>query len=508
MARTSHNLLPFELVIVPSEKAPLHVQLREQLRSAILERRLEPGRRLPSSRVLAQQFSCARGTVLLALEQLQAEGYLQTIGGAGTYVAHDLPEDLLHAPREQRQQAAGSTTVQLSMRASDLLARAECLSVVPAAPPRAFAMGLPALDAFPFREWARLLEAAWHGPADQGAEPAHPFGDIRLRKAIAAYLGSARGFSCDPACVVVTSGVRQALALLADLLLDPGEPVWVEEPGFGGILAALAARGPRPVPVKIDEQGMRLADGMAQAPLARMAVVTPAHQYPLGVTMSLSRRLALLQWAEASGSWIVEDDYDGEYRYAGRPLAPLRALDRSGRVAYVGSFSKVLFPGLRLGYLVMPESLALVGERWLASQGPGTTTLGQAALARFIDEGHFAAHLRRTRRLYAERQAILVEAGKQHWQDLLDIPADPAGMHLVARPAASIASRFDDEEISALAARRGLTVLPLSRHYAGGACMADQGLMLGYAAFSPEAIRGAVRSLADLLSRELAGRTR
>jgi GntR family transcriptional regulator/MocR family aminotransferase len=235
-----------------------------------------------------------------------------------------------------------------------------------------------------------------------------------------------------------------------------------------------------------------------------MAVVTPAHQYPLGVTMSLSRRLALLQWAETSDAWIVEDDYDGEYRYAGRPLAPLRALDRSGRVAYVGSFSKVLFPGLRLGYLVMPMSLVAAGERWLASQGPGTTTLGQAVLARFINEGHFASHLRRTRRLYAERQAILVEAGRQHCQGLLDIPADPAGMHLVARPAPSVASLFDDEEISAVAARRGLTVVPLSRHYAGGACTTDKGLMLGYAALSPGAIRGAVRSLADLLSGELA----
>jgi GntR family transcriptional regulator/MocR family aminotransferase len=509
--RTIRDLLPFELALAPDEDGPLHVQIREQLRQAILQRRLPAGRRLPSSRILAQHLACARGTVLLALEQLAAEGYVETHPGAGTFVARDLPEELLHAPAlglGQSMPGHHPLVAKLSSRAAALLGRpspSPWLMPV-SAKPRAFALGRPAPDAFPFELWAKLLEAEWRDPPGGGAEPPHPFGDARLRHAIAAYLASARGFACDPATVVVTSGVREALSLLAHLLLDPGEPVWVEEPGFAGVLGALTAAGLRPVPIRVDQGGFPVAAALDREPAARMVVVTPAHQYPLGVTMTLARRLALLQWAEAADGWIVEDDYDGEYRYAGRPLAPLRALDRSGRVAYVGSFSKVLFPSLRLGYLILPAALVTAAERLLVAHGASTTSLGQAALARFVTEGHFAAHLRRTRRLYAERQAVLVDEARRHLEGLLTVAADPAGMHLIARPSGTTASEFDDEHAAHIAAGAGISVVPLSRHYAEGA--GEAGLLLGYAALTPGTIRAAITLLATVLRRGISGGSR
>jgi GntR family transcriptional regulator/MocR family aminotransferase len=233
------------------------------------------------------------------------------------------------------------------------------------------------------------------------------------------------------------------------LLLDPGEPAWVEEPGFPGTREALRAAGAQPVPVPVDASGFSPEAAQALAPEARLAVVAPAHHYPLGAVLSLQRRLALLAWAERAGGWIIEDDYDGEYRYAGRPLAPLRALDRAGRVAYVGSFSKLLFPSLRLSYLVLPSALVDAAERLLVASGPaGASLLGQGALARFIGDGHFAAHLRRTRRFYAERQGALVAAARRHLAGLLDMPPDPGGMHLVARPHPACAEGFDDRSVA------------------------------------------------------------
>ena len=364
----------------------------------------------------------------------------------------------------------------------------------------AFMLGRPALDSFPFRLWARLLEAEWRDPPDNGADPRHPFGDDRLREAIGAYLGSARGFAADPASIVITSGVRQSLTLLAHMLVDPGDLVWVEEPGYRGVVDALAAAGACPVGIPVDDQGFDIVLARAAGSSACLAVVTPAHQYPLGMTMSLSRRLALLQWAEACGAWIVEDDYDGEYRYAGRPLAPLRALDRSDRVAYVGSFSKILFPSLRLGYLVLPKALVRVGEAVLAASGPSTSNLGQAALARFISEGHFAAHLRRTRRIYADRQAVLVDEASRSLRGILDVPADPAGMHLMGWPAAGSAGQFDDEDATRRAAAAGITVAPLSRNHATIPANGGHGLLLGYAALAPATIRLAVSRLARALA--------
>ena len=501
MGRDATKTPPLGLLLDPASRVALHRQIGEQLRSAILERRLAPGAHLPSSRLLARELGCARGTVLLALDQMVAEGYVVSTPGSGVSVASDLPDDLLTPPTVRTgQHQVVAPPPRLSQRAEAQLAICSRPgSGSGGAPPTAFALGRPAPDAFPFPLWAKLLEAEWHRPAQDIAASPHPFGHAGLRRAIAAYLGAARGFACAAAEVVVTSGVRQSVALLGRLLLDPGETAWVEEPGFPGTREALRAAGARPVPVPVDAFGFSPEAAQALAPEARLAVVAPAHHYPLGAVLSLQRRLALLAWAERAGGWIIEDDYDGEYRYAGRPLAPLRALDRAGRVAYVGSFSKLLFPSLRLSYLALPSALVDAAERLLVASGPaGASLLGQGALARFIDDGHFAAHLRRTRRLYAERQEVLVAAARRHLAGLLDMPPDPGGMHLVARPRPACAEGFDDRSVAEAAARVGVSVAPLS-----ACCLAEpatQGLLLGYAAVSPKDIEVAVIRLRSALT--------
>lgn len=499
MARRTDRTLPFDLTLEPTTGQPLHVQLREGLRSAILSRRLAPGLRLPASRLLAADCGCARGTVLAAIEQLVAEGYLDTAPGAGTFVAANLPEASLEAAGHAARGApvASPRPPRLSRRAAARNTRPATTPPPPHRAPDAFVTNRPAIDVFPFGLWSRLMEAEWREPR-RIALPAEPFGDRGLREAVAGYLGAARGFACDPDGILITQSLTQGFALIARLLLDPGEQAWVEEPGFWGIREAILAADGVPIPVPVDGEGLDIALARRLAPGARLAMLTPAHQYPLGAVMSLPRRLAVLAWAQDAGAWIVEDDYDSEYRYAGRPLAPLRALDTTGCVIYAGSFSKVLFPGLRLGYLVLPPALIEPAERLILAAGGMAAVPGQVALARFITEGHFAAHLRRTRRLYAERQAVLLAAAGRWFGDHLTLRPDDAGMHLTARPGPAWQGAFDDRALTGRAAAAGIAVAPLSRHYAEPAS-ATGGLMLGYAAVPTAKIEPAIRRLAKAI---------
>ena len=366
---------PLGLALDATSPVPLHRQIGQQIRAAILERRLAPGLKLPSSRLMAAELGCASGTILLAMDQLVAEGYVTAQAASGLSVAANLPDEMLVSP---------STTNKVDRR-------------VAAAPPPgleeafedsaiAFPTGQPDRAAFPFALWAKLLERDWRKPSWALAGALHPFGHRGLREAIAAYLGMARGFSCEESAVVVTSGMRQSLSLFARLILDAGQEAWIEEPGFIGTREAMAMAEIKAVPVPIDNQGFSVDAALKRAPKAKLAVVAPSHQFPIGTVLSLQRRLELLSWAERTGSWIAEDDFDGEYRYAGRPLAPLRALDRTGRVAYLGSFSKLLFPALRLSYVVLPASLAATAERIMTGTAQRASLLGQGALARFIAE--------------------------------------------------------------------------------------------------------------------------
>jgi GntR family transcriptional regulator/MocR family aminotransferase len=449
---------------------------------------------------MAGELDVARGTVLLAMDQLIAEGYVVAQAASGIAVATDLPDDMLTAPHDAPARKTPTNgkaaTAALSRRARAALSNADS-GFDAADAPIAFPLGQPDREAFPFALWARLLEREWRQPSWAVAGALHPFGHAGLRAAIAAYLGAARGFACAAETIVMTSGMRQSLALLAWLVLDPEEAAWIEEPGFIGTREALALAGVRMAPVPIDDSGFVVERAIAAAPRAKLAVVAPAHHFPLGTVLSLQRRLELLRWAEHRGGWIAEDDYDGEYRYAGRPLAPLRALDRSGRVAYLGSFSKLLFPAVRLSYVVLPEALVAAAEKRMAAIHARPSLLGQGALARFIADGHLTAHIRRTRLLYANRREALVAGIERHLARWLESVPDRAGTYLVARPVAAIAPRFDDRAVVAAGAEEGIAVAPLSACYAGR--RRQPGLILGYAGTPEDQIDSACATLARVL---------
>lgn len=474
---------PLGLALDPGSKVPLHRQIGEQIRAAILERRLAAGLTLPSSRQMAAELGCARGTILQAMDQLIAEGYVVAHAGSGLSVAANLPDEMPVWPAASAPRPSTPAAPVLSRRTAVVLASPAVEETVDVSP-IAFPTGQPDRSAFPFALWAKLLEREWRKPSWAIAGALHPFGHPGLREALAAYLGMARGFTCEAGSIVVTSGMRQSLSLFARLILDAGQEAWIEEPGFVGTREAMAMAEVKAVPVPIDDQGFSVAAASKRAPKARLAVVAPSHQFPLGTVLSLQRRLELLSWAERTGSWIAEDDFDGEYRYAGRPLAPLRALDRASRVAYLGSFSKLLFPALRLSYIVLPASLAPAARRIMAGTSARASLLGQGALARFVADGHLAAHLRRTRLLYARRQEALLAAAERPLKGLLEMSSDLGGMHVIARPAPGIAATFDDRAIAAATARLGVSVSPLSACYAGRA--KRHGLILGYAG-TPEA---------------------
>ncbi len=503
---------------------PLHRQLYNGLREGILAGRLAAGARLPSTRLLAAELAISRNTVLDAYGQLLAEGYVVGQVGAGTYVARALPEELLHAdgaggmPRANHQRPAARPPRQVSRRGALLAAT---LVTAPTADHRlpttdeqfitqhatrntqhgliSFRPGQPALDHFPSNTWGRIAARRWRRPPAELLGYAAPAGYAPLRAEIAAYLGAARAVRCDAGQVIIVSGSQQALDLAARVLLDEGDAAWIEDPGYLGARGALLGAGARLIAVPVDQEGLDVATGAARDSMARLAYVTPSHQYPLGVTMSLARRLALLEWAGRAGAWVLEDDYDSEYRYAGRPLAALQGLDPGlgrdgGRVIYIGTFSKVLFPALRLGYLVVPPDLvdAFVAARALIDRHP--PTLEQAVLADFIAEGHFVRHIRRTRALYAARQAALVTAATRDLAGRLDVCPAEAGMHLVGW----LPNGEDDRAASHRAAAQGVETLPLSAYAAEPP--GRGGLLLGYTALDEPQIREGVRRLAAALA--------
>ncbi|MPZ08990.1 MAG: aminotransferase class I/II-fold pyridoxal phosphate-dependent enzyme, partial [Kiloniellaceae bacterium] len=466
-------------------EASLQQQLYDQVRAIILAGGLAPGSRLPSSRALAEELGCSRNTVVSAFDQLLSEGYLEGHAGSGTFVSRVLPEDLLGLPpAEPRGGRAGPTPPAEPPRLS---ARGRALVGLRRRqhdPERAFMPGVPETDEFPFDVWARLHSRLWRHPSAQLLRLGAPAGLQALREAIARYLATFRGLACDWRQVIITAGAQQALDLTIQLLLEPGDAVWIEEPGYPGLRGPLIAAGARPVPVPLDGEGLVVEQGRRLGPAARAAIVTPTHHYPLGTTLSLARRLELLEWARDSGAWILEDDYDSEYRYAGRPLASLLGLasgrEEAGRVIYIGSFSKVLFPSIRVGYLVVPENLVDAVSAAQGALGAQPTALVQPVLAAFIEEGHFATHVRRMRRLYAARQAALVAAAERHLGDFLSVAPDDTGLHLMAWLTPAVAEGLGDRGAAEVAAATGIAVSPLCEYFTGRPDR--QGLLLGYAA--------------------------
>ena len=490
---------------------PLHRQLYEGLRGEILSGRLPAGSRLPSVRSLVHEFGISRNTVTGALSQLSAEGYLEARVGSGTFVARSMPDDLLRAGGRSKGRGGRTPMPNPSRRDPEndpqeqrlLSRRGSLLAITPVgatvrsagqpAPFAAFAPAVPDVGAFPHQTWGRIAGRMWRRPPEDLLRYGAPAGYRPLREAVAEYLRASRAVDCSWERVIVVSGSQQALDLCARLLLDPGDEAWIEDPCYLGARAALLANGARIVPVPVDGEGLDVSAGEAKAPGARLACVTPSHQYPSGATMSVGRRLALLEWSSRVGAWILEDDYDGEFRYSGRPLPSLQGLDENGRVLYLGTFSKSLFPALRLGYVVVPEVLmdAFANAKALADRH--APAVEQAILAEFIAEGHFGRHLRKTRKLYAERQAALVEAAAGELAGLLEVRASDAGLHLVGR----LGGKADDELASQQAARMGIRAPSLSAHRLAES--GYPGLVLGYAAFEEQVIRRGVGRLAEAL---------
>ncbi len=476
---------------------PLHRQIYDAFRAMILERRLQPGQQIPSTRALADQLGISRIPVLGAYAQLLAEGYIESRSGAGTFVTGSLSEQFLGA----RPAVATSPPAPVSVEndtASDAISRVSRLLPVEGTSwflgSGAFSVGQIASDHFPFRVWSDLVTYHARRVSARSMNYSDPMGSLEFREVIASYLRTARAVHCEASQIMVVNGSQHALDLSARVLLDPETPVWIEEPGYVFLRHALTLSGCRLVPVPVDGEGLDVSAGIQLCPNARVAYVTPSHQYPLGATMSAARRVQLLEWAHSVGAWIVEDDYDSEYRYESMPVASMQGLDRGARVIYIGTFSKVLFPTLRLGYMVIPPALV---DRFLTVRQTNDlcpSHLYQAALADFMSAGHFTRHIRKTRQLYAERRnalalALAKEFGSEIERSQMQILGAEAGMHLVV----TLPPGLSDQKISARAAQEGLWLWPLSAAYAGTSVR--QGFILGFGGTKADDMLQQVRRL-------------
>jgi GntR family transcriptional regulator/MocR family aminotransferase len=484
------------LVLASSGARPRHLALYDALREAMLSGRLSAGSRLPSTRDLARQLGLARGTVVAAFEMLTAEGYLCGIRGAGTSVVDTLPDAWFGAERSSAAKLAhpGSRAAMpppLSERGVRL-ARSPFRGF-PFSAPLPFRPHAPAVEAFPRKRWMTLVARHARAAGAAHLREVDPRGYLPLRKAVAEHLRSSRGVRCDPDQIAIVSGVHQALDVVARLVLDPGDAVWFEDPGYFGARAVLESVGARIVPVNVDDKGLDVAHGRMVGRHARLAYVTPAHQSPLGALMPLDRRVSLLEWADRERAWIFEDDYDSEFRYEGRPLPALQGLDEHGAVIHAGTFSKALFPGLRLGYVVLPPSLVDPFAAAMATLQRFQPLLPQAVMSDFIAEGDLGRHLRKMRHLYAERRAAMLEALEQSLGSVVEIVGGKSGFEIVAL----LPPGRDDRAICRAAREARLEPLPLSKYSLRP--LERGGLLLGFAAVSVARTARAVPVLARIV---------
>jgi GntR family transcriptional regulator/MocR family aminotransferase len=461
---------------------PLYQQIYDAFRRRVLHGELRAGQIVPSTRELARELRVSRLPVLDAYSQLLAEGYFESRVGAGTFIANAL------SAGADRNVCAPHGTRRISQHA-EALPRYERASTSLGP----FQVGQPDLHSFPIEIWSKLVARYSRHIRIKGLQYGDVTGIAELREAIAHYLRTSRAVHCEAGQILIVSGSQQALDLSTRVLLDAGSSAWVEEPGYWLAHNVLKAAGVRAVPVAVDAEGLDVSAGIRRSRKARAAFVAPSHQYPLGVTMSASRRLQLLDWAQRAGAWIIEDDYDSEYRYDSLPIASLQGLDTNARVIYIGTFSKVMFPSLRLGYMVVPPDLVerFTAMRQLMDLGPAQTT--QAVMADFIREGHFSRHIRRMRPIYANRRRLLVEEIEREMGDVATITGDAAGMHL----AVFLSGVADDRELARRAAEQSLNLSPLSASYIGNA--PRQGLVLGFGNTRESQIAPAVRQIKALL---------
>ncbi len=489
MVKKAGGALLLSIKLDHASSRPLGTQLCVALRELILAGGLRAGDRLPATRTMARDLGVSRTTIIEAFARLLAEGLVESRTGAGTYVAR-----ALQAHRPAPGPAPSRTDGPRPPHLSRLMTRSAegFLDRLPHEA-RAFTTAMPAFDAFPMALWSRHVAKHWRAHRDVVMGYGDTQGYMPLRRAIAAHLRANRAIACEAEEIFIVNGAQHGFQLIASILLDPGDKVWFENPGAIGARNCLVAAGADLVSVPVDGEGLVVDQGLARAPWFRLAFVTPSHQQPTGCTMSLPRRLALLQAAERADAWIVEDDYDGEFRYHGLPPPTLKSTDRSGRVIYVGTFSKTLFPALRLGYVLVPRTLVEAFDRIMRSFVTGVPSNPQAVVADFIDEGHFATHIRRMRKLYAERHDALLDAARARLGGLLDVMPTGTGLHTIGY----LASGIDEAEASAAAWARRITTVPLRRF-----CLepiAGNGLVLGFSGIGTAEIRRAVGVLGETL---------
>lgn len=471
------------------QRKAVNRQIYQVIREAILDQSLPVGLQLPSSRYLAIELKVSRNTVTYAYDQLLAEGYLESRAGAGTFVADTEPDQISGTCAAPQHEAGQRAHIGLSTRGIQLVG----LAGVSKTQWGAFMPGIPDVTQFPNKIWSRLQNKYWRRSRADLLTYSSGGGYLPLREAIADYLRVARSVNCNASQILITTGIHQSMDLVARMLSDHGDRAWVEDPCYWGTRSVLRSVGVQTVAIPVDGEGLQLRpDDLRNPP--RFIVATPSHQYPLGMVMSLTRRRALLEYAAAHKAWIMEDDYDSEFRYGSRPIASLQGLDSHDRVLYLGTFSKTLFPGLRIGYLVVPEALAESFATGLSELYRCGNTYTQAILTDFMTEGHFASHIRRMRQVYAERLRLLHEAITTHFDDRIIITGGEAGLHL----ALGLPDNCDDIAICRAAGLAGIIVRPLSRYYLDPVT-ARRGLMLGYASVPDEQIRPAFDILARII---------
>lgn len=474
-------------------KEPIYLQLYEALRSLILSNRLRTGQKLPPSRTIARELQVSRTTVILAFEHLLTEGYIEGKAGSGTFISSHIPERFFQSPKPIEPAIPSRPPVnQISKRgkclaANQLFLHHKNTKIVP------FRPGIAAIKEFPFEIWSRFSSKVMHQLSPQYYSYGHVNGYPPLRQAIADYIRTTRGIQCESEQIIIVNGSQQALSLAAHLLLDPGDQAWMEDPGYLGAKEAFKGAGVKLCPLPIDAEGLVVKQGIKLYPNAKLVYITPSHQYPLGVTMSLARRFELLDWAFQQGSWILEDDYDSEYRYAGRPISALQGIDEQHCVIYMGTFSKVLFPGLRLGYLVVPPSLVDAFAAAKILNDRQSPILEQAVLSAFIESGHFGRHIRKMRLLYQSRREALLDSVKTELGSALKIQASDTGLNVVG----FLQKGVDDKAVARLAQKRGIVVPPLSANV--DKYFPPPGLILGFAAFDEVEIKRGVKHLASCL---------
>lgn len=469
-------------------------QFYDALKEAILNGQLKPGTKLPSSRTLSEMMSISRNSVIAGFERLMDEGYLISKKGSGTYVCPTIPDEMIAIPviSHLPQNNDDDTSLNISPQMKALF------SVWDKTAPyvtqnRMFNIGVGCTDLFPHPLWGRLLGRTWRQFRKQMGQLNDPLGFQPLRLAISDYVRTTRGLNCTPEQIVIVNGTQQAMNLAAQVILQAGDEVWLDEPGYDGALGAFTAIGAKVRPVISDKQGMDVAWGIEHWPQAKMIFTAPSHQFPLGGTLSLSRRMALLDWAAEHGVWIFEDDYNSEFRYTAKPIQALQGLDKQRRVIYAGTFSKMMFPEFRLGFLVVPNNL--IESFKLAKHYADTRTsyLEQATLAAFIADGHYARHVRRVRKACYERQQVLIEAIRQYLPNSFRIEPSDSGIHLVCW----LSGDLTEKEVIDKCRAAGLGAQPLSRY-----CQTNyeqQAILLGFAAHPPAELVDGIRKLARLM---------